>query len=456
MQGIAYYRTLVSMADLWQLPLILILLFAMTSWLINGQQTPAAIRKYAFPALALRLLAAVLALIMYQYYYGYGDTYGYFYCGRQIWTALWEAPLAGLELLFFSPEEYSALARSYADHAHFSSRDSRFVAQVIGVLSLFTFKSYLSISFLLSFLSFIGCWKIFRVFQALYPQLHRPLAVAILFVPSVVFWGIGLMKESILLFGLGLLIEGLFAMIYFRRGFFGKNILYCILGGFILFKVKPYILLAGLVAFTPIVIQALVRRCRGVLFQFFSKSGLYLMVIALAFSAVFALGQLIKVYNPVTALNYLSLVQKTQIAANATMGGSGYDIGIIEPNFQSLVAKSGAAINVTLFRPYPWESKKIINFPAMVESLLTLLLTILVFFRVGPIQTIKRILTNPIILFCLLFTLSIGMIVGLFAFNFGTLVRYKIPVLPFYYIALILLWYNKGDTRVVEQGLNVE
>ncbi|MEM8907091.1 MAG: hypothetical protein AAGD05_04525, partial [Bacteroidota bacterium] len=116
-------------------------------------------------------------------------------------------------------------------------------------------------------------------------------------------------------------------------------------------------------------------------------------------------------------------------------------IGIVEPNFQSLVQKSGSALNVTLFRPYPWEVRKPINVPAMAESLLTFLLSLIVLIRYGPIQVIRRIVNNPIILFCLIFTLIIGIIVGLFAFNYGTLVRYKIPILPFYFIALILLWY---------------
>ena len=257
MQGIAYYRTLVSIHDLWQLPLVMVLIYAFTFWWIMGKTQDPLIKRYAIPALTLRLLSAVLALVMYQYYYGYGDTYGYFYCGRQIWNAIWEAPSAAFELLFQSPENYSALARSYADHVHFSSRDSRFVAQVIGLLSLFTFKSYLSTSFILSFLSFVGCWKIYRVFYRLYPKLHFSLALAILFVPSVVFWDIGLMKESLLLFGLGILIEGLFGIFHFKERSFFKCLVYSFLGAFILFKVKPYIVFAAFLAFTPILIQQL-------------------------------------------------------------------------------------------------------------------------------------------------------------------------------------------------------
>ena len=197
MSETAYYRTLISAADFWQFPLLLILFYAFTYWWKNGRYNNSPVADFIIPALSLRFFCAVLALIMYQYYYGYGDTYGYFYCGRQIWNALWEAPLVGMELLFQAPEEFSKLAISYADHPLFSSRDSRFVAQVIAIFSLFTFKSYLSISLILTYLSFFGCWKIFKVFYQLYPSLYRPLAIATLFVPSVLFWGVGLMKESL-------------------------------------------------------------------------------------------------------------------------------------------------------------------------------------------------------------------------------------------------------------------
>ena len=178
---------------------------------------------------------------------------------------------------------------------------------------------------------------------------------------------------------------------------------------------------------------------------------MYLLIIAIGISGLFIVGNIIEVYQPETALKYLSLVQKTQIAANEKMGGSGYDLGVIEPNFQSLAQKSGAAINVTLFRPYPWESRKLINIPAMLESMLTLLLSLIVLLKIGPRRIIGQTLRNPIIQFCLLFTLSVGVIVGLFAFNFGTLVRYKIPVLPFYFTALILLWYQVDFPNLSER-----
>jgi hypothetical protein len=48
-------------------------------------------------------------------------------------------------------------------------------------------------------------------------------------------------------------------------------------------------------------------------------------------------------------------------------------------------------------------------------------------------------MTNPTVAFCLGFSLIFAFAVGVSTYNFGTLVRYKIPMLPFFIIALILV-----------------
>ncbi len=400
-------------------------------------------------------MSAGMVLLMYQYYYGYGDTFGYFYCGRKICEALWEAPLVGMELLLQPPESYSSLAISYADHPHFSSRDSRFMAQVVGLLSVVTFKSYLTVSLLLSYLSFVGCWKIFRVFQQLYPGLHRPLALAVLFVPSVFFWGVGLMKESLVLFGLGLLVDGLFSIFVLPRRRF-RHFSYLLVGAIVLFKIKPYLLVFCIIAFLPLVIHSMVRHLNTARYRFFAACFWYVLVGIFCFMGVAQMGKMIDKYDPQEALQYLAVVQQVQLKVSEQMGGSGYDLGAMDPSFSGLLAKSGAAINVTFFRPWPWDVRKVINLPAMIESLVTLVLTLVVVFRLGLRRLVRRLASNPVVLFCLLFSLTTGVIVGLVAFNFGTLVRYKAPVLPFYFIALILLFYTNGKTATDDPSHHLE
>ena len=73
------------------------------------------------------------------------------------------------------------------------------------------------------------------------------------------------------------------------------------------------------------------------------------------------------------------------------------------------------------------------------ESLLFLLLLLFVMYKVGVYRALKLIFSNPLILFCFIFSLLFGGAVGTSTGNFGTLVRYKIPGLPFFMLLNIAL-----------------
>ena len=66
-------------------------------------------------------------------------------------------------------------------------------------------------------------------------------------------------------------------------------------------------------------------------------------------------------------------------------------------------------------------------------------------------NTFLRSLADPNIIFCLVFSLSFAFAVGVSTFNFGTLVRYKTPMLPFFLLAFVLMLdYKKSDKKFSE------
>jgi len=97
------------------------------------------------------------------------------------------------------------------------------------------------------------------------------------------------------------------------------------------------------------------------------------------------------------------------------------------------------AINVSLFRPYIWEAKKPMLFIASIEGMITFFMTVRLIFKSGFINFIKMIADNPEVQFCIIFSVIFAFAVGFTSFNFGALARYKIPFMPFYYIALFIL-----------------
>ncbi|MCB0472728.1 MAG: hypothetical protein KDC56_06690, partial [Flavobacteriaceae bacterium] len=101
-----------------------------------------------------------------------------------------------------------------------------------------------------------------------------------------------------------------------------------------------------------------------------------------------------------------------------------------------------AAVNVTLFRPYPWEAKKVIVLLSALEALLFLFITLKIIFSVGLRKIWSTISKDPTIQFCLIFTLIFAFAVGISSYNFGALSRYRIPCLPFYTLAVTLIYYK--------------
>ncbi|HYM93839.1 MAG TPA: hypothetical protein VET23_06855, partial [Chitinophagaceae bacterium] len=122
--------------------------------------------------------------------------------------------------------------------------------------------------------------------------------------------------------------------------------------------------------------------------------------------------------------------------------GSAYSLGQFDPTIGGMLTKFPLAINVTFFRPYLWESKKIIVLFSAIEALVFLFVTLKVVFSLGIGKILKAINQDPTIQFCLIFSMIFAFSVGISSNNFGTLSRYKIPCLPFYALALILTYYK--------------
>jgi hypothetical protein len=119
---------------------------------------------------------------------------------------------------------------------------------------------------------------------------------------------------------------------------------------------------------------------------------------------------------------------------------SRYTLGEFDASAGGILKLVPAGINVTLFRPYLWEANKPVTLIAALESLITLILTLYIVLKVGVFNVFRKINNHPIILFCIFFAIIFSLSVGITSGNFGTLMRYKIPMMPFYFTALVLIY----------------
>ena len=287
-------------------------------------------------------------------------------------------------------------------------------------------------------ISFAGVWKLFRFFYALYPQLHKKLAIAILYLPTFVFWSSGILKDPICTGMLGWLTFSLYELVFLRKNII-KNILIAVVSGYILGVIKAYIILAYLPVFTLFIVLVQFKKMKSLFSKIAFISGIVGVV---AIGIVFLYGMLNQQLSnfSVETLSESVKIQQSNYEKMADLAESSFTLGVdFDGSMSSLGKIAPAAVMATFFRPYLWESKKLSTLLSSLESLAMMLLTLYVFFKNGPFFFLKTLFKDPMVFFCFFYSVIFAIFVGATTLNFGTLVRYKIPCLPFYIIALILI-----------------
>ena len=206
-----------TLQDLLVTPIYLILL-SLLAWSIRPYITTKATIKYYFPALYLKFFGAISVGMIYQFYYSGGDTFNYFnYGSKWIWEAFKDNPIDGLRMIFssnnFAPDLFDYWSRIW----FYKDDHSYQIVRIAGFFDIFTLHTYSATALFFAFFSFIGLWSAFKGFAAIYPSKIRDLALGFLFMPSVVFWGSGLLKDSITIGALGLLVSSLFNIFLLKR-----------------------------------------------------------------------------------------------------------------------------------------------------------------------------------------------------------------------------------------------
>ncbi|MGZ4157304.1 MAG: hypothetical protein ACXVED_09085, partial [Bacteroidia bacterium] len=128
-------------------------------------------------------------------------------------------------------------------------------------------------------------------------------------------------------------------------------------------------------------------------------------------------------------------------------GGNSFDIGDFEPTLPGVLSKAHLAIAATLFRPYLWDAKNPVMLLSALENTYILLLTIFLLIRLKFLGFFSLIGENPLLLFSVMFSLFFAFSVGLATSNFGSLVRLKIPCIPFFVSSLFVLKYLYDQKR---------
>ena len=399
--------------------------------------------KYAF---WVKILGSFAITIFYSYL-SLGDSTTLYYTeGNQLYHHILN-DVDNIYWLFKSGVDYPTnLIKLEANRGYFKSDSNFIIIKFVALFSLVSFGRYMIINLFFSMLAFTGIWRLFLFFYQTYPALHKKLALAILFLPTVVFWSSGALKDPICMGMLGWFTYASYNLLFKRKAFL-FNIIIIIASALILLTVKSYILFS----YVPFFILYLVNINLNLLNNYFLKFASFIIIAALSVAGFIAMADKLEEEMGMMALDKLTESVQTQqknFEGMADRAESSFSLGVeFDGSLGSLISIAPAAINATLFRPYLWESKKISTLLSSLESLSLMIFFIYVLFKVGIFKFFGTVLKDPMVMFCFFFSVLFALFVGATTLNFGTLVRYKIPCMPFFLIALMLI-YEKRPKKI--------
>jgi hypothetical protein len=387
------------------------------------------LKPFLLPALLIRMGCGVLVGWLYQFYFSQGDTSA-FHTDSLILSAWGHRDPSGyLSLLFFDQAMTGVPALQYNFWIH---SNSFFLVKVLSLLNFATGGDYYLNGLYLSLFSFTGSWRLVKALSLVYPASRLAAVFAFLFLPSVVFWSSGVLKESILMGAMGWLVSAVLFMTHKGplRAWYEVPIV--LLAGYLLWRIKFFVaavLLPVLGAY--LVGQLLARQVRQ--FQA-GRVKAFLFAIVLGLVGLLALQSHLffraggTFFLEQVVYNYEHMLRQTSPDRPVIR------FEALQPTPESLLQNAPRALGSALYRPFFWETTDPAYVLAAVENLLLLVLT--GFALLGLLER-KPSRLDLFFLGLLLYILVVGIMTGLTTPNFGTLNRYRIAFLPFLVFLLL-------------------
>ena len=202
------------------------------------------LRALYMQGLYLKFFGAIFIALVYQFYYGGGDTFNYFKHTIIINSSLNDSLGTWFNLILHNPvAEHPRIYNYVSQMFWYNDPASYTVASIGAVFGLVSGTTYMPIALLFAYFSYTGIWAMYRTFTNMYPHLYKQLAVAFLFIPSTFVWGSAIFKDTVCMFGLGWMVYTSFRL-FINRDFSLKNIIMLVLSFWLIAIIKLYILLA--------------------------------------------------------------------------------------------------------------------------------------------------------------------------------------------------------------------
>ncbi|HVH43904.1 MAG TPA: hypothetical protein VM925_16235 [Labilithrix sp.] len=389
-------------------------------------------------------VAGTFAIVAYHSYVASGDMLGYAYYGRQlarlISTDISYLPEVG-KLALHIDNGLPAVANYDEGSAEYLvGTTTTTMFALTGLVMTLVGPTLLATALVFGLFAFAGTAFLYKRLRPAFEEHERiPVLCAFMFVPSVVFWSSGIVKEAVLLGFFGFLCGGLYDLLTRPRV---APAIIVLVGAAGVGLVKPYVLFPFALS-VGAWLNARSRRKHGWLTR--------LLAVVFALVALAALSRLF----PQFGVEKLAETVAGQQGAGVygTTAGSYIEVGA--PEERTLLGQIRfiplALVN-SLARPFLFEAKNASMLLAGMETLAAGILVVVVARRHGIRGLYGRVMARPPFVAALVFTLSFGAAVGLTTTNLGTLSRYRLPLVPMYAGVLLAMRARKASPAAASEA----
>ncbi|MEM6642028.1 MAG: hypothetical protein AAF616_03530 [Bacteroidota bacterium] len=364
-------------------------------------------------ALLLKLAAGITLGLVFMNFYKSGDTILYFNRAATM-AAL---PFREMILNVLSVSNYEV-----DDHPRVL-----FFTKILTPFVFISGSSYWITSLYLSFLSFFAsCYLVINLTKK-YPEWKQVATICFLFLPTVIFWTSGILKDTLSYASL-LFCIGAFFKIKRELRITVYEALLMLASLFVLYKLKHYLLISLLLFFGFYGFLSLIKN---------TSIAKRLAAVGLL-AGVLVLTQWIHPYLQFDRLAK-TIYENNRTIASHTSAENTIGLTLQDAYVSTILSEVPNAIQIGLFRPSISDQTILFGWFHRLENTLLAILTSL---SLLILLKEKPKIDLPLTLASTLTILILATMLALSTPNFGTLVRYKSAFLPFLFLMAGLLPYR--------------
>jgi hypothetical protein len=417
---------------------------------------------YLKTGLLLKMFGGLFFGAIYIFYYGGGDTTSYYSSAIPLVNLFYEDPGAYFQAMFLQPnlELYEGSSGHYYNSMFFNSKtgfplgyimgDSKtfIVAKLTSILMIPLGKSYFATTLVLAAITFIPLWKLYIMLSEEFNLNSKRFAYYILLIPSVLFWGGGIMKDTYT-FGATCVAVFTFYRIVKRQSLW-KNLVFFLVACYVIILIKPYVLNVLIPTLGLWMFMVIIKGIKNSLVRFVVLPIIFVGALGGSYFVLQSLGSSMDKFSLDNAVK-TTMITQDDLSRENQYGGNYFDVGELDGSIPNMLSKFPIATSAGLFRPFIFEARSPVMVLSAIENLALLLFSVLILFKFKLKMVWKVMLRHEILFFFLSFSILFAFMIGITTPNFGALVRFKIPLIPFFvaWLYIIYTFCNSSKKQVI-------